>query len=78
MLVAWSCLILCYPMDDPIGAHQAPLFMEFFRQQYWSGVPFSSPGDLPGPGTEAASPSSPAMLSIVVTTSATWEAHNYM
>ena len=28
-------------------AHQVPLFMEFFRQEYWSGLPFLSPGDLP-------------------------------
>ena len=29
-------------------AHQAPLSMGFFRQEYWSGLPFPSPGDLPG------------------------------
>ena len=33
-------------------AHQAPLSMEFFRQEYWSGLPFPSPGDLPDPGIE--------------------------
>ena len=31
-------------------AHQAPLSMGFPRQEYWSGVPFPSPGDLPRPG----------------------------
>ena len=31
-------------------AHQASLSMEFSRQEYWSGLPFSSPGDLPNPG----------------------------
>ena len=31
-------------------AHQAPLFMVFFRQEYWSGLPFPIPGDLPNPG----------------------------
>ena len=32
---------------------QAPLFMEFFsRQEYWSGLPFPSPEDLPNPGIE--------------------------
>ena len=31
-------------------AHQAPLSMEFSRQEYWSGLPFPSPGDLPNPG----------------------------
>ena len=29
---------------------QAPLFMRFSRQEYWSGLPFPSPGDLPHPG----------------------------
>ena len=33
-------------------AHQAPLFMEFSRQEYWSGLPFPSPGDLLDPGIE--------------------------
>ena len=37
-------------------AHQAPPSMEFSRQQYWSGVPFPSPGDLPDPGIEPRSP----------------------
>ena len=32
------------------AAHQAPLSMWFFRQQYWSGLPCPSPGDLPNPG----------------------------
>ena len=33
-------------------ARQAPLSMEFSRQEYWSGLPFPSPGDLPDPGIE--------------------------
>ena len=37
-------------------AYQAPLFMEFSRQEYWSGLPFPSPGDLPDPGIEPGSP----------------------
>ena len=37
-------------------AHQAPPSMEFSRQEYWSGLPFSSPGDLPDPGIEPGSP----------------------
>ena len=35
-------------------AHQAPLFMEFSSQEYWSRLPFPSPGDLPNPGIEHA------------------------
>ena len=37
-------------------ACQAPLSMEFFRQEYWSGLTFPSPGDLPDPGVEPRSP----------------------
>ena len=40
-------------------AHQAPLSMGFPRQEYWSGLPFLSPGDLPHPGMEPTSPVSP-------------------
>ena len=36
--------------------HQAPLSMGFSRQEYWSGVPFPSPGDLPEPGIESMTP----------------------
>ena len=38
-------------------AYQAPLSMGFSRQEYWSGMPFPSPGDLPDPGIEPRSPS---------------------
>ena len=37
-------------------ASQVPLFMEFPKQDYWSELPFPSPGDLPSPGIEPASP----------------------
>ena len=37
-------------------AYQAPQSMEFSRQEYWSGVPFPSPEDLPNPGIEPGSP----------------------
>ena len=38
------------------AAYQAPLSMGFSRQEYWSGLPFTSPGDLPDPGNEPGSP----------------------
>ena len=44
-------------------AYQATLSMEFSRQEYWSGLPFLSPGDLPNPGIE---PSSPALQADVL------------
>ena len=40
---------------------QAPLNMEFSRQEFWSGLPFPSPGDLPDPGAEPASLESHAL-----------------
>ena len=42
-------------------AFQAPLSMGFSRQEYWSGLPYPSPGDLPGQGIEPTSPVSPAL-----------------
>ena len=53
-LVTQSCLTLCNPMD--CRAHQAPLSMGFFRQEYWSGLPYPPPGDFPNPGTKPRSP----------------------
>ena len=56
-------------------ASQAPLFMEFSRQEYWSGLPFHSP-DLPDPGIKPTSLVSPALADGFFTTSTTWEAHS--
>ena len=41
--------------------HQAPLSMAFSRQEYWSGLPFPPPGDLPNPGIQPRSSASPAL-----------------
>ena len=70
-LVAKSCLTL---VISRAVAHQAPLSMGFPRQEYWTGLPFPSPGDLPDPGTELATLMSPALASRFFATSATWEA----
>ena len=51
--VAQSHPTLCDPWTV---AHQAPLSMGFCRQEYWSGLSFSSAGDLPDPGIEPRSP----------------------
>ena len=53
--VTQSCPTFCTPWTV---AYQASLSMGFSRQEYWSGLPFPSPGDLPDPGIE---PESPAM-----------------
>ena len=52
-LVIKSCLTLARPWTV---ACQVPLSMGFSRQEYWSGLPFSSPGDLSNPGIEPMSP----------------------
>ena len=50
------------------GACQAPLSMEFSRQEYWRGLPFPTPGDLPDPGVEPRSLVSPALAGRFFTT----------
>ena len=52
-LVTKSCPTLATPWTV---AHQAPLSVGFSRQESWSGLPFPTPGDLPNPGIERASP----------------------
>ena len=54
-------------------AHQAPLSMGLSRQEYWSGLPFPLPGDLPNPGIKPVSLKSPALAIGFFTTSATLE-----
>ena len=48
--------------------------MGFSRQEYWSGLPFLSPGDLPDPGMQTGSLMSPELASGFFTSSAIWEA----
>ena len=55
-------------------AHQDPLSMGFSRQEYWSRLPFPSPGDLPDAGIEHMSLMSPALAGGFFTTSTTWKA----
>ena len=55
-------------------AHQASLSMVFSRQEYWSGLPSSTPGDLPKTGTEPTSLMSPALAGRFFTASTIWEA----
>ena len=50
-----ECVLSCFSLVQlcaSLGtvAHQVPPSMEFPRQEYWSGLPFSPPGDLPNPG----------------------------
>ena len=54
--VVLSHLVVSDSCDPWTVAHQAPLFMGVSRQEYWSGLPFPSPGDRPDPGIEPRSP----------------------
>ena len=63
-----------------IVAHQAPLSMGFSKQEYWTGLPFPTPGDLPNPGIK---PVSPALQANFLSTEQSgklldleWERHN--
>ena len=47
-----ECVLGHFSLCDPIG---------FPKQEYWSGLPFPPPGNLPAPGTEPMSPASPAL-----------------
>ena len=49
-------------------AHQDPLSKGFSRQEYWSGLPFPPPRDLPDPGIKPTSPTSPALAGKFFTT----------
>ena len=57
--------------------HQAPLSIGFSRQEYWSGLPFPPPGDLPDPEIESMSLITTVLADGFFTTRATWEAPFY-
>ena len=71
MLSCFSCVWLC--VTPWTVAHQAPLSMEFSRQEYWSRLTFPLPEELPDPGIEPTSLTSPALAGGFFTASATWE-----
>ena len=58
-----ACSVVSNSTTPRTVTHQAPRSMGFFRQKYWSGLPFTFPGDLPDPGIE---PMSPALLALQV------------
>ena len=77
--IACTCVLSCFSRVQLFAtpwtvAGQAPPSMGFSRQEYWSGLQFPSPGDLPDPGIEPASATSPALAGRFFTTSAPWEA----
>ena len=62
-------LTFCDHMD--YIAHQVPLVMGFTKQEYWSGLPFPSPGDLPNSEIEPSSLTSSSLAGRIFTTSTT-------
>ena len=56
VLVTEACPTLCNPMNCSLPACQPPLSEGFAKQEYWYGLPFPSPGNLPNPGIESQSP----------------------
>ena len=67
---AQSCPTLCNPVDCSLQG--SSLSMEFSRREYWSGLPFHSPGDLPDPGIE---PRSPALQAESLTSEPKWKGY---
>ena len=73
------CVLSCFSrvqlFETPrTVALQVLLSMGFFWQEYWSGLPFPFPGDLPNPGIKPVSLMSPALAGRFFTTSAAWKA----
>jgi len=69
-LVAQWCQTLCGPMD--CGPPDSSV-CGIFQQEYWSGLPFPSPGYFPDPEIQPASLASPALAGRFITNRATWE-----
>ena len=57
--IAQSCLTLCGPWTTAL---QAPLSLEFSMQEYWSGLPFPTPGDIPNPVMDTTPPALTLLL----------------
>ena len=77
-LIVGACMLSCFNRVRLLVtlwtvAQQAPLSMGFSRQEYWSGLPHPTPGDLPDLGMESTSLMSHALAGRFFTTSATWE-----
>ena len=80
-----SCVCVCtqslscvYFATTRTVAHQAPMSMGLFRQEYWSGLPFLPPGDLPDPGIEPTSPASPAFQADSLSTEPSGKTRNHI
>ena len=74
-----ACVLSCVqPFATPwTVAQQAPLSTGFSRQEYWSGLPFPTPGDLPHPGIKPTSLASPALAGRFFTLSHLGSSHEF-
>ena len=70
MIVLWAQSLSCVQLSATLwtASYQAPLSMGFFRQEYWSELPFPSPEDLPDPGIKPTSPVAPALQADSIST----------
>ena len=86
LLVTGECVCVCVCVQSHLScvqffeipgtvAHYASLSMQFFSQEYWSGLPCPPPGDLPDPWIEPVAFMSPALASRFFTTNTTWDNH---
>ena len=78
LLIGYACVLSCFScvqlfVTSWTIAHRAPLSMGFSRQEYWGGSSCPPPGNLPDPGIEPESFTSPALAGRLFTTSTTWE-----
>ena len=74
IVFTFSCFVIVQIFATPwTVAHQVPLSMGFSRQEYWNGLPFPPPGDLPDSGIELTSLASPALAGRFFITSTTLE-----
>ena len=71
-MVIWGdmcvCSVVSYSLNPWTVARQVPLSMRFSREEYWRGLPFPPPGDLPDPGIEPTSPMAPVLTGRLFTT----------
>ena len=78
LCTCFKSLLSCLILYDLTGySFQPPWSMGFSRQEYWSGLPCPPPGDLPDPGIEPVSITSPALAGRLFTTSTNREALGY-
>ena len=77
LLLLLSCSAVSNSFETPWNvACQAPLSIEFPRQEYWNRLSFPISGTVPNPGIERTSLASPALAAGFFITNATWEAWN--